>query len=743
MKILSIFLLLNLVSFARIDSWSTHVNTSDTRDIQIVDENIWCATNGGLLIFDPKTQTYQKKFIEHGLSGLSIADMEYFDQTLWVCYENSGTIDVLNQNAEVIHSYPFEVDGFDRIEQHGDSLWVVFLEETAGLVLFSRIDDEWKFRDTFRNLSADSVISEVHDLKIFDNQILVATSQGLFFANLKGTNLKDPAQWQHFDYFSVYSIAEFENQFFFATSNGLLSGNSIESAEQIDSLIYSDLIVEEDLYLVSSQKMLLWNADTLETIVRLPYETQSVSVDGDSVWIGTKRGLRLWNGWRYYNFHANSPMNSFFQRATVTESGELWMAGKKGIAIQSNDGIWRNIHFAYSGNSGHEESGFYQADTIAFPSESANIFRYSRDIKDIIEAPDGSMLVSYWGSGVLRIISEFPLEYEIYNEKNYLRGLGINPKYVVSTEMVADSEKVWICNPYADSCLVSVNLTTNEWNYFSIHDFGSALDKFPMTIDIGLYGNLWIGSVDDNLEHGADGGVRWFHPIQNEWNMLSELQQMDVKSLRMDSEGYLWAVTDEGVYRFWFNGADFALGEFMSSLRYLYVSRVEVDNRNNRWFITDEGIHAFLQNWTWINGGEGYNVSNSDLLSNDVADIAFRDGTGETIFVTSDGASILQTPFASSKMDLSNLKIYPQPFDPKNDSPLIIEGLTDEADVKILNLEGRLIAELTRENGLARGHEANWNGKDRFGKIVQTGVYLVFAYDGENRVTEKIMVLRR
>jgi len=730
------------VSFARIDSWSTHVNTSDTRDIQIIDENIWCATNGGLLIFDSQNQTYEKKSIEHNLSGLSLADMEYFDKMLWICYENSGTIDVLNHDAEVIHSYPFEVDGFERIEQHGDSLWVVFCEETAGLVLFSRADNEWKFRDTFRNLSADYVISEVNDLAIFDNQILVATPQGLFFADLKNTNLKDPSQWQHFDGFagSIYSIAEFENQVFLATSNGLFSGNSIESVEQIDSLIYSNLIAEEDLYLLSAQKMFRLNADTLETVVRLPSKTQSVFVDGDSVWFGTKRGLLFWNGWRYYNFRANSPMSSFFQRATVTKSGELWMAGKQGIAIQSNDGNWRNLNFAYSGNSGHSESGFYQADTIAFPS--ANIFYYGRDIKDIIEAPDGSIFISWWGSGVVRIISENPLEYEVYNEKNYLCGLGVNPRYVVATEMVADSEKVWICNPYADSCLSSVNLTTNEWEYFSVHDF-AILDKFPMTIDIGLYGNLWIGSVDDNLEHGADGGVRWFHPDLNEWNKISDLHQLEIKSLRMDAEGYLWAVTDEGVYRFWFNGENFAFGELMSSLRYLYVSKVEVDNRNNRWFITDEGIHAFLQNWTWINDGEGYNVSNSGLLSNDVADIAFRDETGETIFVTEKGASILQTPFAEPKTDLDYLKIYPQPFDPQNDPPLIIEGLTDEANVKILNLEGRLIAELTRENGLARGHEAQWNGKDRFGNLVSTGVYLIFAYDGENRFTEKIMVLRR
>lgn len=99
--------------------------------------------------------------------------------------------------------------------------------------------------------------------------------------------------------------------------------------------------------------------------------------------------------------------------------------------------------------------------------------------------------------------------------------------------------------------------------------------------------------------------------------------------------------------------------------------------------------------------------------------------------------AILQLVPASS---LSNVKVYPNPFTPKqHPAGVIIDNLTTTADIKIYTITGELVrrVDYTTQDG-----KTTWDGKNTAGKDVASGVYLVFIDSPEGKKTVKIAIER-
>jgi len=75
---------------------------------------------------------------------------------------------------------------------------------------------------------------------------------------------------------------------------------------------------------------------------------------------------------------------------------------------------------------------------------------------------------------------------------------------------------------------------------------------------------------------------------------------------------------------------------------------------------------------------------------------------------------------------------------------LIIDGLVQETDVKIITIDGTFIRYLSYIDGDVVGQQAFWDGKDHRGRYVGSGVCLCMAYtkDGDTTVG-KIAVIRK
>lgn len=84
------------------------------------------------------------------------------------------------------------------------------------------------------------------------------------------------------------------------------------------------------------------------------------------------------------------------------------------------------------------------------------------------------------------------------------------------------------------------------------------------------------------------------------------------------------------------------------------------------------------------------------------------------------------------------LSVFPNPFCDKTQIRFETTLFAD-VQVKILNLEGKLINTLTNENKTPGRYSINWEGKDFNGKEVSPGLYLVRLQAGRHVVTRSVV----
>ena len=151
------------------------------------------------------------------------------------------------------------------------------------------------------------------------------------------------------------------------------------------------------------------------------------------------------------------------------------------------------------------------------------------------------------------------------------------------------------------------------------------------------------------------------------------------------------------------------------------VSCIAVDGANRKWFGTKKnGIYLISEdNLSEIHH---FTTLNSPLLSNGIESIAINEKTGEVFIGTDKGLcsymSDSSTPNESMTSD--NVWAYPNPVKPDYTGLITIVGLSQNADVKILTSNGRIVNE-----GKSNGGTYTWNGCDANGKKVANGIYMV------------------
>lgn len=170
------------------------------------------------------------------------------------------------------------------------------------------------------------------------------------------------------------------------------------------------------------------------------------------------------------------------------------------------------------------------------------------------------------------------------------------------------------------------------------------------------------------------------------------------------------------------------------------ISYIAIDKANRKWFgtkgngiyvISDDNLEQLFH----------FTSSNSKLLSDNIETIAINDNTGEVYIGTDKGLCSYQSDasYLNEEMNKDNVWAYPNPVTPDYTGPITIVGLAQKAKIKIVTSNGTLVHE-----GTSNGGSYQWNGCDRNGRKVTSGIYMVeiATSEGEKGTVCKIAIIK-
>ncbi len=484
----------------------------------------------------------------------------------------------------------------------------------------------------------------------------------------------------------------------------------------------------------------------------------------------------------------NTPMFNVFHALTVTADG-----GLAGIGNQSgwvgdhsrdiggflfHDGIWDHF-IPRDWDSGYSETGLLNDD---FHSTIINYVGAGKQPHSIVESDQGNLLFSNDGiipnepgvSGGVVEVNPQNWDFFVYDTTDgLLDGLaGVynhswNSHYLSINQINKDSQgNVWVVNPYSEvfNHIAAVQTADGQnWVHVTAMDEVSYL---PQEVAFDSHSRAWFGflqfetmTTDEPFSSGGLKVFSYYFDLQNTdnntWNGVDfnvDPPGVNVYSLTFDKQDLLWILTNGGVqgYSVGFSGNRFALTPVFPLNFFAYIpfnvgDKIRVDAQNNKWIITQHsGVRVIKENTTYWPDEEGFTSENSGLLSDIVYDIAFDDEAGLAYLSTAKGISSIRIPFQSPPSSDNSLKLSPNPFHIPDDGHVVIRGCHPGATVKIMTLSGLVVAEVSAEASGLDATQAEWNGRNKQGRLVGSGVYLVAASHPEGGdAVSKLAVIRQ
>lgn len=269
--------------------------------------------------------------------------------------------------------------------------------------------------------------------------------------------------------------------------------------------------------------------------------------------------------------------------------------------------------------------------------------------------------------------------------------------------------RVWLVNSHHRCpCLVCIDTETEQAVRFStLYN----QDNTPLR-DIYSF-NCVAEDRDGNIWVGTDQGPLMLTPEQQQSN-----------------DGFTQIIVPRN------DGSDY--GDYL--LNGIGVTAIAVDGGNRKWIGT-EGSGVYVISSDNTEEVAHYTQATSGLLSDRIESIAIDGQTGRVYMGTDEGLCSIVTDATepAEEMEKELLTVYPNPVTPDYTGPVTIQGLSYNAEVRIVTTTGRLVA-----HGRSTGGSFVWDGCDSTGRRVASGIYhvLTTTSDGQRGPVCRIAVVR-
>ena len=735
-----IFLNRVTAQYIRIGEWNSHMNYTHAITSVEVKDKIYTATEYGLYYVNKNDESVTALSKTDGFNDISIKTIGYDKNAdlLLIAYNNTY-IDVLKGNTtySIPDLYRKSVPGkkvINNLYFYGD---YAYISTSFGVVIYDISKDE--IRETYSEIGANGTQPDILNVCIMNDSIFAATKDGILTASMQSTNLMDYRSWSLINNANTTKLVTFSGALV-AEMDGIIhlykDGKWSILIDTVENTCVRLEVHGNRLFCVFEEAVYYYDLQFSQNIYKASGLLAALIDSEGSLWLTVKfYGLLKKTPAGYHFFNPNCPSSSASWSMAVSNNIVYVAPGgltPQGSPTYNSDGLYY-----------YRKGLWYNQNVMNNPS-----FNQLTDIVKLAVDPlSKNLFIGSYGHGLLEYKDDNIIKrYDQFNSS--LEGTIDDSNLINIRGLCFDQQnRLWISN-FGASNQISVRNPDNTWKSYYL---GSGANRNVADLIIDDYNRKWILlPLDEGIlvfDETITQGTNYRKLTKAEGN--GSLPTERIHSIAKDLKGRIWVGSEEGVAVF-YNPEDVFSGS-MDAQRiwitegeeagYLLASEIitaiAVDGANNKWlgshngvwYVSDDGSKILLH----------FNKDNSPLPSGMIRDIVVNPENGEVFFATEMGIVSFRGNAIEGGDIHENVYAFPNPVEPGYEGPIAIRGLVSQANVKITDITGNVVTEMT-----AQGGQAVWDGKDISGNPVHSGVYLVFSTndDGSETAIAKILIIR-
>ena len=708
------------------------------------DNNLFLATSGGLGKYNIASKKYYVFTKDEGLVETDI-DVIHIGPNGLIWLGGKKSVQIWDSYQERIVDY-FELDieevsGFTNYKNtvYGS----VKNNEKWGIMEFIFLEDKIYYRDFYYRED----IEHINNIVTFGEKILIHTNFGLIAGN---PHKEHPLYWTNpypllgneltaIDV-KVDDLALVTSNAIYAIKLGREPFALLKQDKKISSINKVIVISEKEFVAISDSIAFKINNDSIKPIfLNDGFKLKSIVSNKSNLWLGTNLGFGMVDGNSFNHFADNEPIVSSPYLITYLNEKKWLMAGEEGISLNGWSNITRiNIPNNLSSNLNIVKS------TIDFGSQFSDLHSHNNKLYLSLTDSKSAGIISFDYSNGLIIEDSF------YSIKD-------STKQVYNVNIINFDKKNNLWSISNNSLNISISIfREDQVRHIFSNETGNLLSNKLQTMTVDNFNRIWFGSSSNLIMYKFSGEV--LDPSSELWHkelIDSEFSSRKALNINVSPENKLWVLTNIGLIYKNLQADEknpikstgpminSTLRPYFPNVSFNFSSKIRFDPRGNIWVTSQtDGIHILKEDGNYWPDINGINTSNSNLLSNWVSDVTFNAEEGLAYIATNKGVSIIRIPFSEEKKSYNNVEIFPSPFRLPNDKPLTINGLMDNSEVKIMTLNGVVLRTISKED--IKGYQGFWDGRNKQGDYVGSGVYILAFYNQEGASSiKKIAVIRK
>lgn len=728
------------------NNWEIYTNMRDVFSVSADRQGkmAYCGTKGGIYVVNLNDASIVRKFTTtNGLISNSI-NCVFVDSLnrLWIG-ASDGSISIYDI-ATGTFKYIYDIKNYNQANKSINWFYQYknFMFVATGYGIHKISISNFNFVDApylqLGNFSANTV---VNNITVAGNLIGAGTVSGVAWANIN-SSLNNPASWSNYTDFSgtpnILSIESVQNQLYVGTDKGIKYYNGTEWVQSPyfqNRYIAAMKVIGNYLYTIIDNWWIFYSpVNNLIEENQFADNAVYIALAGDnngSVIGGTyRKGLVINHNGSYPRIFPNGPNSSSFLSLAEDDQGNIW------------------------GCSGDNESGMCRFDGKYWTNYTIDSFPsmgVSNNMSRLVYN-NGTLWGFSYGGGLTKYQNGV---FKNYNPTNsILPGSGPNTTYCVPyigaydvngrmffTFYQSVTDLIYSYNP--------IDSTFGQYsNFFNMKDLGPiAIDAYNTKWMVGLTSSIGVYYYN-NRAYADSANV---NDIKGLYSVSDFTGVTSFNDITVDKNNQVWICTNNGIFII---SNPYAVlqnlkpaPEWMSvitgNLKIPFMDFcmcIAVDVLNQKWVGTQSnGVFHFSEDGTTLI--EQFNTSNSLIASNNIQKIFVSPRTGKAYIGTPDGLSVVQTTSIKPVSEFSEIKCAPNPYILPSNVQLQIDGLVENSSVKIISLRGEVMAEFDTPGGRV----GSWNGLDKKGNLVPSGIYIVIGYnkDGTKVGKGKLAVVRK